>query len=189
LTIDNPATVNVEVVDKGNNRVTNSSLKVSVVTSGSASGGGLVSLMNGFGSIAINDLKAETITLSLSDTQGTALNCTNTAALTFGLGAPTKFVMLPPTSGSVDASIPVTIQLQDKGNNVLTNTSGSVVLAASPSGNVTGTGTVTITNGVGTANLVDHMSETLTLTLNTPSIVGLNVTSSTICYICSRQSI
>jgi hypothetical protein len=53
------------------------------VTTGSATGGGSVDIVSGVGSIAINDTVAETVTLTLSDTQGTGLNVSSTQDVVF----------------------------------------------------------------------------------------------------------
>lgn len=56
---------------------------VTLVTSGSATGWGLVDVINGVGTIQINDAVAETVTLSLSDTQGTGLNINSSQQVIF----------------------------------------------------------------------------------------------------------
>ena len=69
---------------KQNNQVdTNYQQDVTLVTSGSATGGGLVDIVNGVGTAEINDLVAETITLSLSDTEATGLDISSTQNVVF----------------------------------------------------------------------------------------------------------
>ncbi|MDP3725575.1 MAG: hypothetical protein Q8R36_00080 [bacterium] len=76
-------TVTVEA-QKSNNQVdTSYQNDVTLVTSGSATGGGLVNIVNGVGTTTVNDLVAETVTLSLSDTQSTGLNVSSTQNVVF----------------------------------------------------------------------------------------------------------
>lgn len=56
---------------------------VTLVVSGSATGGGLINIVNGVGTAAINDNVAETVTLSLQDSQATGLDVTSTQDLVF----------------------------------------------------------------------------------------------------------
>ena len=78
-----PVTVTVEA-QKNNNQVdTSYQNDVTLIAGGSATGGGLVDIVNGVGSLQINDLVAETVTLSLSDTKGTGLTITSTQNVVF----------------------------------------------------------------------------------------------------------
>ena len=92
--------------------------------------------------------------------------------------ATTKFVILDPTNGTVDAAITVTVQLQDQFNNVVTtgaDTNKDVTLNAT--GSATGAGLVNIVAGVGTLDISDQVAETVNLSLTDTEATGFDVTS------------
>lgn len=76
-------TITVEARKQNNQVDTAYQNDVTLVTSGSATGGGLVNIVNGVGTLAINDLVAETVTLSLSDTEATGLDVSSTQNVVF----------------------------------------------------------------------------------------------------------
>lgn len=86
-TVGTPVTVTIEARKQNNQVDTSYQNDVTLVTSGSATGGGLVDIVNGVGTLAINDLAAETVTLSLSDTQSTGLDVSSTIQITFSAAA------------------------------------------------------------------------------------------------------
>lgn len=82
-TVGTPVTVTIEA-QKSNNQVdTAYQNDVTLVTSGSATGGGLVDIVNGVGTRGINDSVAETVILSLSDTEATGLDVSSTREVVF----------------------------------------------------------------------------------------------------------
>ncbi|MGB7957381.1 MAG: YDG domain-containing protein [Minisyncoccia bacterium] len=82
-TVGTGATVSVEAVDSSNTIYPSYNGGVTVTTSGSATGGGLVNLVNGVGTATVNDLTAETVTIGFLDTQSTGLGVTATAQVIF----------------------------------------------------------------------------------------------------------
>lgn len=82
-TVGTPVTVTVEARKQNNQVDTSYQNDVTLVASGSATGGGLVDIVNGVGTREINDSVAETVTLSLSDTQSTGLDVGSTREVTF----------------------------------------------------------------------------------------------------------
>lgn len=82
-TVGTPVTVTVEA--RGADDVVDADYQndVTLVTSGSATGGGLVDIVNGVGTLSINDSVAETVALSLSDTESTGLDVSSTGGVTF----------------------------------------------------------------------------------------------------------
>ena len=82
-TVGTPVTVTVQAQKTNSTVDTAYENDVTLVTSGSATGGGLVDIVNGVGTLSINDSIAETITLSLSDTQATGLDVSSTKDVTF----------------------------------------------------------------------------------------------------------
>jgi len=81
--VGTPVTVTIEA-QKSNNQVdTDYQSDVTLVTNGSATGAGLVDIVNGIGTIEINDEVAETVNLSLSDTKETGLDVSSTQEVDF----------------------------------------------------------------------------------------------------------
>ncbi|MBI1999404.1 MAG: hypothetical protein HYS74_01975 [Parcubacteria group bacterium] len=86
-----PVTVTVQA-RKSNNQVdTAYQSDVTLIASGSATGGSLVAIVNGTGTREINDSVAETVTLSLSDTEGTGLDVSSTQSVVFGPASAARF--------------------------------------------------------------------------------------------------
>jgi urease beta subunit len=174
-TVGTPIPVTVQALDQHGNLVTTENRDVTLVTTGSATGGGLVNIQNGSGSLSINDQVAETITLSLSDTEVTGLNVSSIQDVNFAVGGATQFVILDPTDGTVDFWIPVTVQAQNQFGTVVTSENRDVTLLTS--GSATGGGVVNIENGVGTLNVSNTVPETVNLSLSDTEVTGLTVTS------------
>jgi hypothetical protein len=82
-TVGIPVTVTVEARKRNNQVDTNYQSDVTLVVSGFATGGGLVDIVNGVGTREINDSVAETVTLSLSDTEATGLDVSSTQDVIF----------------------------------------------------------------------------------------------------------
>lgn len=82
-TVGTPVTVTVEARNQNNQVDIAYQNDVTLVTSGSASGGGLINIVNGVGTREINDAVAETIILSLSDTELTDLSVDSTREVVF----------------------------------------------------------------------------------------------------------
>ena len=87
-TVNKPLSVIVQAQDANGNIDTTYQGGVTLVASGSATGGGLVNIINGVGAVQINDAVAENVSLSLSDTQTTGLDTSS--------GAHAIFSALPP---------------------------------------------------------------------------------------------
>ena len=82
-TVGTPITVTVEVHDQYDDLVDTYQNNVTLVASGSATGDGLVNIVNGTGSLDISDTVAEIVTLSLNDTEETGLNVSSTQQVKF----------------------------------------------------------------------------------------------------------
>jgi uncharacterized repeat protein (TIGR02543 family) len=95
---------------------------------------------------------------------------------------PTRLVILDTTSAVAGASVEITVQAQDDFGNVDTTFTGTVNLVATGSlprpvpETLTPGGIVTFINGQGTITIIDTKAETVTLSLNSPS-VPLDVSS------------
>src|SRR5438067_13560285 len=102
----------------------------------------------------------------MNDSQTTSFNVSSVQDVIFGHGAATKFVILNPADGTVDAPITVTVQLQDQfGNVVSSGLDSDKDVTLNTSGSATGGGLVNIVNGVGTKSLRDQVPETVNLSL------------------------
>ncbi len=126
-TVGVPVTVTIEA-QKSNGQVdVNYQNDVTLVVGGSATGGGLVDIVNGVGTASVNDSVAETITLSLSDTQGTALDVSSAEQVVFfeagsGLWSQTNFLFRDDDGteisasglGDPDAAKDISISLRDQ---------------------------------------------------------------------------
>lgn len=77
------AAVTVEAQDNSGNIDTTNQSAVTLLASGSATGAGVVIMVNGVGSKQLQNTVAETVTLSLSDTQNTGLDVSSTKELIF----------------------------------------------------------------------------------------------------------
>jgi len=75
-TVGTPVPVTVQALDQFNNLATGESRDVTLLATGSATvaSGGLVNIAAGSGTVNVDDTVAETVTLTLSDTQSTGLN-------------------------------------------------------------------------------------------------------------------
>jgi len=82
-TVGTAVTVTVQAQRADDSINTSYQSDVTLITSGSATGWGIVDIANGVGTIQINDAVAETVTLSLSDTQGTGLNVDSSQQVVF----------------------------------------------------------------------------------------------------------
>src|SRR5207249_215606 len=180
-TVDAPITVTVQLQDQFGNVVSSGLDKdkdVTLNTTGSATGGGLVDIVNGVGTKSIGDQVAQTVNLSLSDSQGTTFNVSSVQDVVFAHGAATKFVILNPADGTVDAPVIVTVQLQDQfGNLVSSGPDKDKDVPLNTSGSATGGTMVILANGVGTKSISDQVPETVNLSLSDSQITGFDVSS------------
>jgi len=104
-TVDTPATFNVYAVDSSNTLYPAFNGGITITTSGSATGGGLVTLVNGIGTTTVTDATAETVTLGLRDTQNTGLGAVATAQIPIS-GLPVTALAIPslPAAGGGPSS-------------------------------------------------------------------------------------
>lgn len=77
-----------EAEDNSGNVDTSYQSDITLHANGSATGAGLVDIVNGVGTIDVSDTVAETVFLSLEDTQTTGLNISSTKSVTFTSTAP-----------------------------------------------------------------------------------------------------
>ncbi len=133
-TVDAPVTVTVKAEKADDSIDTNYQQGVTVHTTGSATGSGLVMMVNGVGTIAISDTVAETITLSLADTEGTGLNVSSTQPLTFGSGVTAQYTISDVTSATAGERAAYTVTRSDQYGNPRTSGTDIVYLYSSSTG-------------------------------------------------------
>jgi hypothetical protein len=93
-------------------------------------------------------------------------------------GAATKYTIINPTDGTVDAAINVTVQLQDQyGNLVSTGADKDKDVTLVTDGASTGGAAVNIADGTGFLPITDHTAQTVNLSLSTPVLAGADITS------------
>ncbi|MDD5527420.1 MAG: hypothetical protein PHO56_00375 [Patescibacteria group bacterium] len=133
-TVDAPITVTVEAQDASNNVVTAYQQDVTLSTDGSATGGGLVNIVNGIGTTTISDQVAETAHLSLSDTQLTGLIVSSTKNVIFAAGVPTQFSLNNPGDISAGDRAAYVISRLDQYGNLTAQGNTTVYLYSTSNG-------------------------------------------------------
>ena len=127
ITVDS-GTNTVQAQKPDNSVDTNYQQDVTLNTTGSATGVGLVNIINGVGTLNVSDTVAETITLSLTDSQYTGLDVTSTQPVIFNGGTTAQFVLSHPSPLSAGSRAQYTITRKDQYNNLTTNGTTTVYL-------------------------------------------------------------
>lgn len=78
-------------------------------------------IVAGQGILNISDQKAETVLLTLVDSQGTTFNVASISDLIFAPGIVTQYVVVDPIDGTVDNPVTVTVQAKDQYGNININ--------------------------------------------------------------------
>jgi len=175
-TVGIPLVVTVRAEDNYGNVDVGYGVGVTLATTGSATGGGLVNITNGVGAKTITDNVAETTALSLTDSQSTGLNVSSTQNVAFSPAAAAQFFLNHPDSISAGARAAYTVTRKDLFGNLATSGSQTVYLYssstilnkkfydASTGGNIITS--ISITNGNSSANFwyYDELAGTWTIT-------------------------
>jgi len=85
-TVDRPVEVTIVAQDQFHNINTKESRAITLETTGNATGGGIVNIVNGEGSAFVSSHVPETITLSLVDSANTGVNVLSKEVVMFGPG-------------------------------------------------------------------------------------------------------
>lgn len=133
-TVDAPISVTVQAQKPDNTVDTNYQTGVTLNTTGSATGGGFVTIINGVGTKSISDTAAETVTLSLTDSQNTGLSATSTQLVSFGVGALAKFSLTHPAASAAGQRATYTITRSDQFGNMSTAATSTAYLYSSSTG-------------------------------------------------------
>ncbi len=118
--VGHTVTVTVQAQDVNNNVITAYNNNVTLVTSGSAAGAGLVNIVNGVGTLDITDQTAETVNLSLSDTQSTGLNVSSAQDVIFATGPLFQFTINNPGDTIAGARVAYVVTRKDQFGNLIT---------------------------------------------------------------------
>ena len=161
-TVDAPVVVTIEAQNNAGVVATTYQSDVTLLKSGSATGGGLVNIVNGVGTTTISDTVAETVLLTLSDTQGTGLTVTSSADIIFSAGATAQLFLNDATSMTAGTRALYTVTRKDQFGNLKTDGSEIFYLSSdsgsaskkfyddATAGNIVTS--VTIQNGTSTGN-------------------------------------
>ena len=128
ITVDNTAVITVQAQKPDDSVDTTYQSDVTLNTTGSATGAGIIDIVNGVGTINISDTMAETVALSLTDSQVTGLNVDSTQDIVFNGGALAQFVLDDPGPVTVGERIGYTVTRKDQYNNLTISGSSTVYL-------------------------------------------------------------
>ena len=133
-TVDAPITITVRAEDGSGNLDTTYQSNVTLVTNGSATGAGLVDIVNGIGTKDISDTVAETVDLSLSDSQGTGLGVSSTETVSFAPGTVAQLSLDNPGDEAAGTRIGYTVTRKDQYGNAVTAGAMTVYLYSTSDG-------------------------------------------------------
>ncbi len=133
-TVDGPITITIQAQDDAGSLDTTATSSVMLLTSGSATGAGLVTLAAGVGTIQISDHNAETVHLTLSDVQSTGLNVSSTADAVFGTGDAKQLFLDNPGDTAAGSRLGFTVTRKDQFGNLITSGITNVTLDSSSLG-------------------------------------------------------
>ena len=120
-TVDGPVTVTVQAQKADNSVDTGYQQDVTLMTGGSATGGGLVNIVNGVGTKNISDTVAESVTLALSDSQSTGLNVSSMQPLAFAAGATASYTLSDAVGMVAGNRVAYTVSRSDQYGNAVTS--------------------------------------------------------------------
>lgn len=150
--------------------------EVTVQSTGSVTGDGVVTIVNGVGSISIQNSVAEVVTISLTDSGTTGYNVSNSFQLAFVQPA-TKFIMDTVVPAIQRPSTMVTVKVRATGSMNISDLGYNNSVTLNATGSVVGEGVVTIVKGEGIKNIINYKSEIISLTLADSAATGLDVSS------------
>ncbi|MCX6736147.1 MAG: YDG domain-containing protein [Candidatus Parcubacteria bacterium] len=133
-TVDSPITITIQAQDDMGSLDTTATSSVMLLTSGAATGAGLVTLTDGVGTIQISDHNAETVHLTLSDVQSTGLNVSSTADAIFSTGEAKQLFIDNPGDTAAGARLGFTVTRKDQFGNLITTGVTNVTLDSSSAG-------------------------------------------------------
>ena len=127
-TVGTGVVVTVQAQDAIGNIVSTYQNDVTLIANGHATGAGLVSISDGVGTLVINDETAETVILSLSDSESTGLDVSSTQNVIFSPGSTFQFALNSPGSGNADTRSVFTVSRHDQFGNTTTIGTSTIYL-------------------------------------------------------------
>ncbi|MFA5133232.1 MAG: GC-type dockerin domain-anchored protein [Patescibacteria group bacterium] len=119
--VNEPVAIRVEAQRTDGSVDTAYQNNVTLAASGSATGAGLVNIVNGIGSATIIDTVAETVNLSLIDTQETGLDVSSTQDVVFSSDAVSSFTLNNPGGMTAGTRIAYIVGRKDQFDNPVTS--------------------------------------------------------------------
>ncbi|HBI25381.1 TPA: hypothetical protein DDX30_01165 [Candidatus Wolfebacteria bacterium] len=185
-TVDAPITVTVRALDEFGQVVPSFTEDVTLLVTGSAVANPvLVDLENGVGTTQVSDTVAETVTLTLSDTQSTGLVATSTQNVVFAVGAFAKLNLNNVVNATAGDLVAYTVTRTDQYDNQITSGSITVNLSATPtttpgtfySSNATSSSVITSVaidsgNAVGQFWYYNEVADSYQVTAQTGAVIG-----------------
>jgi len=132
--VNSPTQVTIQAVDASNNVVTSFNDDVTLNVTGGASGGGLVDIVNGVGSMMVNSTTPQSVLLQLSDGQATGLNITSAQSVIFW-GPVANFAVEAAGGGLIGAqtvgvAFNIRVTARDSANQTVQDYTGTVDLTS-----------------------------------------------------------
>lgn len=173
------AKVDIEVHDSNGQLVPDFNENVRLIADNNATvhNNGLVEITNGKGSIWVKDKVAETVTLSLVDSEGTGQIVGSSQSLTFGIAPANEFVITDLLDNYVGLGIPVPVKAINQFGLVDTNYYGHVHLQSTGDAVLANGGLVNLINGIGQLTISNQTAETVTLSLIDTNATGFKIVS------------
>jgi hypothetical protein len=167
---DVPLNITIEARDlNGNGKIVrdyNGAITLETIGS-SATGGGLVQIVGGIANVLINDSVAETITLSLNDTENTGINLGANKSILFEEPKPIG-IIIEPIAQAVQGS-PLQVFFRVKMNNGLLSDTYSSSINILLTGNAIGAGVINFVNGIASITINNDEVETIELSIDATS--------------------
>jgi hypothetical protein len=199
--VDTSVTVQIEARDQYDNVAATETRDVTLVVSGSAefmSGSGEADIILGVAIVEITNTVAETIELSLSDTNSTRKDLTSTQNVRIYWGATVKYIVeeLAVSQAFVDETLKVVVQAKDQYDNTVGSEGRGVTIAVNGSGSVSAvTDTsdpselLNVTQGVADIYVTSAVVGPVTISLVDSESTGMDVSSTQIASFVSIKDV
>ena len=172
-----PVSVRIEVRDNTGFIINNFNGQITLNADGNSIGADIVDIINGVGTIIINDFTSEVVNLSLTDTEGLEINIGPNQDVEFREIVANQLVIIDAMDSIQGTASIVTIKALNVAGLLDVDFNGSVTLEKTGNAVVDNNGIVNIVNGIGTISVNDNTVETVNLTLSNSSITGLDITT------------
>lgn len=168
--------VTVSARDQFNNVATAEQGDITLAGTGSVTGIGSFTFVNGLIVASVRDTVVETVTLSLTDSDSLGIDVSTTKAVDFTPGVAVEFVIVQPSTSSVDVPRVISIRAVDQFGNTATDFSEDVSLRVE-SDDFNFLQLVNINSGVGSLSFQVQKPQSIALSLVDSEGTGLIVTS------------